>query len=153
MVKSPKAYVVDTGLAGYLLELDEARLTADPSLRGSLLETFVVSEITRELGWSQRRPRLYHFRQNTGQEVDLVLEDPSAALVGIEVKASAAVTGQDFRGLRALAEIAGPRFRRGIVLYTGEATVAFGENLYALPLSSLWAGPPLEPPSPRGSTT
>jgi predicted AAA+ superfamily ATPase len=139
MVKSPKVYVVDTGLAGYLLGFDEARLAAEPNPRGSLLETFVASEITRQLGWSQRRPRLYHFRQNTGQEVDLVLEAPSGDVVGIEVKSTATVTAQDFHGLRALAQIAGPRFRRGIVLYTGPAAAPFGPNMHALPLPSLWA--------------
>jgi predicted AAA+ superfamily ATPase len=142
MVKAPKVYVPDTGLAGYLLGLDEARLETEPNVRGSLLETFVAAEISKQLGWSSRRPRLFHFRQSTGQEVDLVLEEPSGNVIGIEVKASATVTGHDFRGLRALAEIAGPRFRRGIVLYTGETAVPFGANLHALPLSNLWAPHP-----------
>ena len=142
MVKAPKVYVPDTGLAGYLLGLDEARLETEPNVRGSLLETFVAAEISKQLGWSSRRPRLFHFRQSTGQEVDLVLEEPSGKVAGIEVKASATVTGHDFRGLRALAEIAGPRFRCGIVLYTGETAVPFGANLHALPLRSLWAPQP-----------
>jgi hypothetical protein len=69
-----------------------------------------------------------------------VLENSAGQIVAIEVKASATVREQDFRGLRALAELAGPRFRRGIVLYTGASAAAFGANLHALPLSALWVG-------------
>lgn len=119
LVKSPKLFLIDTGLAAYLMGLDEARLAAEPGLPAPLLENFVAGELMKQAGWSRRHTRLFHFRQAAGQEVDLVLEDSAGGVVGIEVKASATITGQDFRGLRALAEVAGARFRRGIVLYTG----------------------------------
>lgn len=46
----------------------------------------------------------------------------------------------DFKGLKRLAEIAGKKFKRGIVLYTGEQMMGgFGENLQAVPLSSVWS--------------
>ena len=131
--------LIDTGLAGHLLGLDEERLAVEPGLRGAFLETFVATELTKQASWSRRRPRLFHFRQTAGQEVDLVLEELSGAVVGVEVKASATVTAEDFKGLRAFAEIAGPRFRRGIVLYTGKTPASFGANLLALPVSSIWA--------------
>jgi uncharacterized protein len=138
LVKSPKLFLIDTGLAAYLAGLNEARLAAEPGLPGALLENFVAMELIKQAGWSHRRPRLFHFRQATGQEVDLVLEDSAGEIVGVEVKASSRVSGTDFRGLRALAEAAEPRFRRGIVLYTGATPVAFGRDLHALPLSTLW---------------
>jgi len=141
-VKASKVYVLDTGLAAYLLGIDDSRFAAEPSLRGALLETFVAAELSKQASWSRRRPRLYHYRESTGPEVDLVLEEPSGQLVGVEVKASATVTGQDFNGLRALAQIAGSRFRRGIVLYTGSTAAAFGPKLHALPLDALWGSRP-----------
>lgn len=70
--------------------------------------------------------------------MDRLLERPDGALVGLEVKASGTVGAGDFRGLRALAAPPGARFRRGLVLYTGERVVPFAENLFALPLSALW---------------
>jgi predicted AAA+ superfamily ATPase len=139
MVKTPKVCMVDTGLAGYLLGLDAPRLAADPSLRGSLLETFVANELAKQASWSARRPRLFHFRQSSGGEVDLVLEDPAGRIVGVEVKASSAVTGHDFKGLRELQAAAGVRFQRGVVLYVGSEALSFGPRLHALPLASLWA--------------
>lgn len=138
LIKSAKIFLIDTGLAGYLMGLDQRRLEADAALRGALLENFVGMELIKQAGWSRRRPRLYHFRDIAGHEVDFVLEDDSGQIVAIEVKNSATVTGKDFAGLRALAELAGTRFHRGIIVYSGASQTAFGANLHALPLSALW---------------
>ena len=70
--------------------------------------------------------------------MDLLLEDPAGRIVGIEVKSSSSVSYSDFRGLRELAEATGERFHRGIVLYTGESVVPFGEHLHAVPIQVLW---------------
>jgi len=139
LIKAPKLYLNDTGLAGYLLGLNEDRLRREPTLRGALLENFVAMELRKQATWSRLHPKLFHFRTPAGAEVDLVLENAGGDIVGIEVKASSTVSGHDFAGLRALADLAGPKFRRGILLYTGAASVPFGPQLSALPLSALWA--------------
>jgi hypothetical protein len=54
------------------------------------------------------------------------------------VKKTASPKAEDFKGLRHLRENAAKRFLRGILLYTGSESVAFGPNLYALPVSALW---------------
>jgi len=73
-------------------------------------------------------------------EVDLILEDRKKQLYGIEIKSTAPVGQNDFKGLKRLAEIAGKKFQRGIVQYSGEHTVGgFGENLLAVPLSAVWS--------------
>ena len=56
----------------------------------------------------------------------------------IETKAAGTVYPGDFAGLRALAALAGERFHRGIVLYTGKQTVPVAPNLHALPVEALW---------------
>ena len=61
-------------------------------------------------------------------------------VAGIEVKAAATVTSNDFRGLRKLQESARGRFAGGVVLYDGEMTVPFGDGLFAVPIRSLWNG-------------
>jgi predicted AAA+ superfamily ATPase len=83
---------------------------------------------------------VFHFRTQTGREVDIVLEDRKGRLVGIEIKSSASVDGSDFAGLRTLAEMAPDRFVRGIVLHTGAETVPFAKNMVAMPIGALWAG-------------
>lgn len=139
MVKAPKLAMSDTGLLTHLLGANEARLAEDSSLLGRVLENFVVSELRKQATWGRTRPQLFHFRTQAGHEVDIVLEDAAGHLVGVEVKASATVTSSDFKGLRALREMTGDRFRRGIVLYTGGETVGVEMNLSAMPMASLWS--------------
>lgn len=138
MVKTPKVMLCDSGLAAHLMGVDDARLAQDRMLLGGLLESFVAMEITKQIGWSRSAPALYHFRTHEGDEVDLVLERRSGALVGIEVKSAATVTGTDFKGMRALAQAAGRRFHRGVVLYAGTEVVSFGPRLHAMPVEALW---------------
>jgi len=73
--------------------------------------------------------------------VDIVLERGSASVAGVEVKAAATVTDGDFRGLRKLRDAAGKQFAAGVVLYDGTAATRFGDNLFAMPLRSLWEDP------------
>ncbi len=136
--KAPKLLFADTGLLSYALGLTPERLTDNPNLTGSLMENFVAMEIRKQIAWSKARPRLFHFRMHSGQEVDLVLENRSGNVVGIEVKASNTISDRDLNGLRLLEQSTGKRFRKGIVLYTGEESVPFGPRLYALPIQALW---------------
>jgi predicted AAA+ superfamily ATPase len=138
LIKSPKLVLTDTGLLSHLLGLDRERAALERNQFGHVLENFVAMEIVKQLTWSRGRFELFHFRTTSGQEVDLVLENAAGDLVGIEVKAAAKVERKDFAGLRLLAELAGTRFRRGMVLYTGENSVPFAANLHAMPISSLW---------------
>jgi predicted AAA+ superfamily ATPase len=147
LLKSPKVVLVDTGLASHLVGVDSRGLPANTELWGAFVETFVVMELLKQAGWSATRPTLYHFRTEKGEEVDVVLEAPSGEIVGVEVKSTVSLDAGDFRGLRVLAEIAGRRFARGILLYLGEQVVPFAANLYALPISSVWQWQRAEPPA------
>jgi len=138
LIKSPKLVLTDTGLLSHMLSLDRARATQDRTLFGHVLENFAAMELIKQLTWSRTRFQLFHFRTTTGQEVDLVLEDPSGGLIGIEVKAGAKIEHKDFSGLRLLAELTGKRFRHGFVFHTGDSVVPFGKNLHALPIQYLW---------------
>jgi uncharacterized protein len=138
LVKTAKVLVADTGLLCHLLGLDAARLRADDLMTGAALECFVAGELTKQIAWSETRPGLFHYRTHTQQEVDFVLEDARGRLVGIEVKKTASPNASDFKGLRHLADQTGKHFLRGILLYTGSASVTFKANLHAVPVSSLW---------------
>jgi hypothetical protein len=140
LVKAPKVYPVDTGLAAYLVDADPVTLVEDPQRLGPLLEAFVIGEIVKQAGWSRTRPGIHHFRTHTGQEVDVVLEDRRGRCVAIEVKAAASIGHSDTRGIEAFALAAGKRFHRGILLYAGREVVPFAADIHALPVSSLWRG-------------
>ncbi|MCE3224130.1 MAG: ATPase, superfamily [Nitrospira sp.] len=138
MVKTPKLHLSDTGVAAALLGMDADTLAADRDVLGQLLETFIYQELRRQASWQEDDVRFHHFRDKDGYEVDMVLERGARHVAGIEVKAAATVTVADFRGLRKLAAAAGTRFTAGVVLYDGEASVSFGEGLYAIPVRALW---------------
>ncbi len=138
LVKTPKLHLGDTGLACALLGVDAAALWADRTLLGQLLETFIFQELRRHASWRDDPITFYHFRDKDGAEVDIVLEGSGQRVAGVEVKAAATVTANDFRGLRKLKESTGERFAGGVVLYDGEVTATFGDKLFAVPIRNLW---------------
>jgi uncharacterized protein len=138
LIKTPKLHFLDSGLLAALKDLSPQRLQADRGAFGSLLETFVVSEVLKLASWTSLRYSMSHYRDKEQNEVDIVIEDHGQKTVGLEVKASATVTSADFGGLRKLAEASGKHFALGLVLYDGDAVVPFGPNLFASPISSLW---------------
>jgi predicted AAA+ superfamily ATPase len=138
LLKTPKVLMNDTGLAAALLNLDETRLPSDALARGRLLENFVGMELLKQISYAPEPYRLYHLRSSKGREVDFLLEDADGRLLGIEVKATATVSSDDFRHLRAVGEWLGARWAGGVVLYTGATLTPFGERLWAMPIPCLW---------------
>lgn len=141
--RSPKAHIVDSGLAAHLLGVTESRLRArDPSALtefGHIAETFAVNELIKQAGWSETRVQFSHFRTRDQQEVDLVLHTPDGVVAGVEVKASSMITDQDFRGLRLLRDKLGADFASGVLLNLGQRSYTYDDRLYVLPLDRLWA--------------
>ncbi len=137
--KSPKLHFLDAGLLAALRGIAPDRLRRDRVPFGAILETFVLGELLKLAGWAEDRYGLSHFRDKDGNEVDIVIEDESGQVVGIEVKASATVSNRDFSGLRRLAAATGERFAYGLVLHDHERTLPFGERLAAAPVSALWS--------------
>lgn len=138
LVKTPKLHFLDSGLLAALREDEEAAPRDDRSRFGAVLESFVFSELLKLASWSERRMSFSHYRTKDQDEVDIVIEDRRGRIIGIEVKASATVRPQDFRGLRQLQEATGDRFLRGLVLHDHDRVTPFGEKLQAAPLSVLW---------------
>lgn len=140
-IGTPKLAFVDSGIAANLLDADARSLLRPGGPFGPLLEGFVAMELARQIGWSQLRVELSHYRTKDGVEVDIILEDRRGRVVGIEVKGATTVRAEDFRGLRHLADRLGPDLVAGIVLHTGTQTLPFGPRMRAVPLSSVWEMP------------
>ena len=138
LVKAPKVHVGDTGVACALMGAGPATLRANRSVLGGLLETFVLQELRRQAECLAGPYSFFHFRDRDGAEADIVIEQGALTVAGVEVKAGATVFSSDFSGLRKLKAAAGSRFACGVVLYDGEASLGFGERLYAVPIRRLW---------------
>jgi predicted AAA+ superfamily ATPase len=133
-----KLVFVDSGIAANEIGTEPRALVRPGGQFGPLLESFVLSELARQRTWCEQAVDLYHYRDQNKVEVDAVLENRRGQIVGIEVKAASTVGLDDFRGLRRLAERLGDDFVVGVVLYTGTATLPFGDRLRAMPVSALW---------------
>lgn len=138
-----KVSIVDSGLTSWLCSASAASLTRIPhgmQLLGALTEGFVAGELHAQSGWSQTRYRMFHYRDRNGKEVDFILEADDSQLLAIEIKASRTVTGSHVSGLRFLREQLGPRLTRAVVLAPIDRPLSFGDDIWALPLSTLWEG-------------
>ena len=139
LVKTPNLHFFDSGLLTTMRGYSVARLRSDRNPLGSLLETFVFSELVKSTAWTKDRVSIFHYRDKDQLEVDFILQNAEGQVVGIEVKAAASVTRRDFAGLERVASAAGIAFVQGIVLYDGNQTLSFGKNLRAAPFPTLWA--------------
>ncbi|VEG92588.1 ATP-binding protein [Legionella spiritensis] len=133
----PKLQMIDTGLACSLLGIKNQDQLINSSYFGGLLENLIFVELLKQNGWSNEQVELFHFRDKYKNEVDIVLERDNNQIIGIEVKASATIKQQDFKGLIKLAEFNPAKFQYGIVFYSGKEILPFSQNnvqLYALPI-------------------
>lgn len=141
VISKPKVFLQDPATAASLVGVDAASLEMQisSSFTGGLLESFVATELLKQQEWSAIPFKLFHFRDSTGKEVDLVMESRNREVVGVEVKAAVSLQGKDFSGLRHLQTLTGERFRCGILLYAGKESLPMGPDLWAMPISALWS--------------
>ena len=119
IIKAPKMYFYDTGLAAYLLGIEKSSQMSRDPLRGALFENFVVIEFLKYF-WSQgREAPLYFFRDNHGNEVDLIIEK-ARRIMGIEIKAGQTIHEEFFKGLDFLKRLAGKDMLGRAVVYGGK---------------------------------
>jgi predicted AAA+ superfamily ATPase len=139
LIKAPKLYVRDSGLAAAQAGITESTWKTDRTAFGHLLESFVVQQLSIQAGHMQPKTRLWHYRDKDKVEVDCVVTQGRQTW-GVEVKAAATVQMSDMQGLRKLAEQAGNDFKGGIVFYDGNSTLPLDRDLkvYAVPISRLW---------------
>lgn len=139
VVKTPKVYATDAGMVASLVGAGP-EVIEEPGnpTAGLLVETFVYTELLRQLGTSSTRAEISFYRDRSGREIDFVLERRDGGLVGVEVKASSSVRSTDFKHLAWFRDQVGERFVGGYVVHLGEHRVPWGDRLAAVPLSALW---------------
>jgi uncharacterized protein len=135
-----KSFISDSGLATHLMgESEESIAQITSRSFGPLLEGFVAAELLKQQGWAQEYFTVFHYREFKGLEVDFVLVLDGGGVIGVEVKATSDPREAHTRGLRALKKRVGAAWRAGVILHTGQKGVAFGDGIFALPVSTLWA--------------
>ena len=105
---------------------------------GVLFENYAVMELHKLVRSLYPQTRLWFYRTRSGLEVDLLCET-GGGFVGLEVKSSGVVSGNDFRALRHLAEALGEKMAGGIVIYRGDKILQYGPKLWAVPSYRLFS--------------
>lgn len=125
LIKSPKLYFVDTGLACSLLRLRDAQDVADHYMRGNLVESFIISDAAKQYYNRDDTPPLYFWRDVRGNEIDLVVEH-AGGIVPVEIKAGKTVSSSYFKGIDYLRELAGAG--KSFVIYAGDTNQVYGQS-------------------------
>lgn len=118
LMKSPKLYFYDTGLACSLLGIESYTQINTHYLRGGLFESFIISEIVKHMYNVGRRPRVYFWQESGKNEVDCVIEKVDG-LVPIEIKASQTISKDYFKSLCYLNELTKSKSSDNYVIYSG----------------------------------
>ena len=117
LVKSPKIYFYDVGLASYLIGIEHPGQVASHPLRGLLFENMVIVEALK-FGFNRgHSPNLSFFRDSRGLECDLLIETGQGT-VAIEIKSGATVTSETFGALGKVAELI-PNISMKAVIHAG----------------------------------
>lgn len=133
LIKSPKFYLSDSGLACFLADVDE--LTSNSPLKGAMLETYFAQNLVSILDALWPRARLYFWNIQGRHEVDFIIEEGNRCLA-IEVKSAARWEKGDLVSLKAFVANT-PHCRGGILAYNGTTAVRLGDKLWAIPISVL----------------
>ena len=137
--KRSKYFASDTGMMAAMLnwKINEVNLDGDRS--GKIVESWVYNQIA-PLADIDPDLTIRQFRDNRKREIDFMVESGDGRTLGIEVKAGSAVGKSDFAHLAWFRDnVAREGGFLGVVLYTGEHTLPFGKNLYAVPIGAICA--------------
>lgn len=119
LVKSPKIYFTDTGLATMLLGIENTQQLSRDPLLGNLFENLVVVEIMKSALNENRMTEFYYFRTDTGVEVDLLYKIGSS-WNGVEIKSASTVNSEFFKNMEKLSKLPGFEQMNKNLVYSGE---------------------------------
>ena len=135
LVKSPKLYFTDSGLAAHLAGINSLAPGRDDLLRGALFETYVAQNLAALLEAHVPEAQLAFWHEQGRHEVDFVIE-AGRKVFGFEVKAATRWSESDLSGLRAFLDRT-PACVAAVLAYNGREAVKLGERLFAIPLGKL----------------
>ncbi|MFC1732625.1 ATP-binding protein [candidate division KSB1 bacterium] len=130
IVKMPKLYFYDSGLACALLGIREADQLSFHPLYGALFENFVIAEMMKIRFNCLHDNNLYFWRDSRGHEIDLIV-DNAGSLFPIEIKSGSTITSDFFKNLSYWQSISG--ISKGSIIYNGESRQVRSTGIEVLP--------------------
>lgn len=133
VVKRPKIYFKDTGLACHLAKLGDAKSLAVSHFAGHFVETYVINEIIKSYENTETYAEFYYYRDNNQNEVDLIIQT-NGKLILVEVKSGMNFNNNSIKGFKAL-ENTKYTIDTSCVICLTESVYKINDNVYALPIS------------------
>jgi len=134
IIKSPKLYFYDTGLACALLGIDSSAELENHASRGALFENYIINELIKKRFNKGLRSNLFYWRDVSGHEID-VLADRGSSATAMELKSGMTVTSEFFKGLAFWQELT--KYTRSYVIYGGEGTQKRSNGMEVIPWNKL----------------
>lgn len=135
LIKAPKLFFCDVGLACHLLGIEKAEQVATHPLLGALFETFAFAELMKQRLNNVREPWLYYWRDNTGHEVDILFET-AAGIIPIEVKVGSTIQREFYKNINYYRSL-NYQALSGIVIYGGNEQQKRSDGLSILGFSKI----------------
>lgn len=123
LIKTPKLYFQDTGLACSLLGIENAEALLMSNYRGALFENAVLCELTKEFLSQGKVPNLYFWRDAAGHEIDILIDKAGSIQRAIEVKASSTFDPRGFGNLDKLGDALEIPVEDRVIVYSGDRTM------------------------------
>ena len=135
-VKSPKIFFTDTGVLCHVLDIENPEVLEKHSSKGAIIETFVFSEILKQLSYINKNIQFFFHSSSDKREIDFLLIN-DGKITAIEIKASKIVSKEDFKQIKAIQNQythIEKKFNAGYILYLGDHIVPFSDATFAIPI-------------------
>jgi len=119
LIKTPKVYFYDVGLATYLLGIENTRQLKSHPLRGNIFENLVIMEFLKNRFNQSKTSNLFFYRDRTGNEIDLVIQE-AASLIPVEIKSAKTLNVDFCRGIKSFKKLLEPEINKSFIIYNGE---------------------------------
>lgn len=135
LVKAPKLYFLDTGLAAYLTEWSSPETLEAGAMSGAILETWAIAEVIKSYWHAGRQAPIYYYRDKDKKEIDLLIFR-DGTIYPIEIKKTTAPAKRDIHHFSVLDKLGIPR-GPGAVLCLTESPIPITETVWAVPVSEI----------------
>ena len=136
ILKTPKVYFMDTGLACFLAGCSTPQLLENSYLSGAMLETFAVSEIIKSWRHNGKQANIYYYRDKDKREIDVVIEE-NLQLYPIAIRKKSSPDARDIKNFKVVEKVLGKKRGHGAVLCLAETCLPIAQDADAVPISCI----------------
>ncbi len=127
IIKAPKLYFYDTGVASSLLRIQDPGMLSRHYLVGALFENLVISELIKAMVHQGKRPLIWYWRESNGREIDCIIESEGNRIDAIEIKGGQTYNSDYLKNLKSFPAMSADKIIRKTVVYRGAESTIAGE--------------------------